>query len=532
MEWELHKLIGSGSFGNVHLVKNTLTGRFGALKTSQCFEESNFVLGTLRELFFYSSFAPSPGVCSSLGHWKRGDKAYFLMPLYPCTMEAVYTQFSNSLPFNDFVRILSHIVVGLEAMHTQGFLHRDIKPENILLSSSGACLADFNLMRWAAVQKQTGKPPTKWWNLYSNSTEPHSVSDFGHVLKENASTYVCTLWTRAPELVQGMLQKKTRIAYGEEIDMFSLGCTMLALAAGDFILGKKCSLPKKEEEDPLKNTTEYRYLAGFLKTFGMSEEIKSRYKDFTSELHWDDASSVVYTHVNTQILWNTDQILSVSNLIAGLLHPLPERRFTLDKVKKWLEAHPVKPNFSEALTGFMMRKEEKLIRGKQSPISIRLDQVIPTIPALLDFDPLTFWTMCSHNFIPPYIACEVLRIKRSLPLSLHFSKALLYLLDCVHDFQRKENYKLFSGIDPEHVYTLACTLKPQHSTLDLSLSLLGSPFLVCCLAAEIYVTGQCANAEDLKKSKTMYLSNVKPFFEAYGNSWKSQTSMRQTWSRL
>ena len=176
MEWELHKLIGSGSFGNVHLVKNTLTGRFGALKTSQCFEESNFVLGTLRELFFYSSFAPSPGVCASLGHWKRGDKAYFLMPLYSCTMEAVYTQFSNSLPFNDFVRILSHIVVGLEAMHTQGFLHRDIKPENILLSSSGACLADFNLMRWAAIQKQIGKPPTKWWNLYSNSTEPHSVT--------------------------------------------------------------------------------------------------------------------------------------------------------------------------------------------------------------------------------------------------------------------------------------------------------------------------------------------------------------------
>ena len=206
MEWELHKLIGSGSYGNVHLIKNCHTGKFGALKTSECFEGTNFVLGTLRELFFYSAFTPSQGVCASLGHWKKGDKAYFLLPLYPCTLESVYTHFTNSLPFNDFVRIITQIIAGLEAMHSQGFLHRDIKPENILMSSKEACLADFNLMRWAAVQKQEVKAtPTKWCNLYSNSTESHAPQEFGHVLKEIASTYVCTLWTRAPELVLGMM---------------------------------------------------------------------------------------------------------------------------------------------------------------------------------------------------------------------------------------------------------------------------------------------------------------------------------------
>jgi serine/threonine protein kinase len=419
-------------------------------------------------------------------------------------------------------------------MHSQGFLHRDIKPENVLLSSTGACLADFNLMRWAAVQKQEVKSPTKWWNLYSNSTESHCPQDFGQLLKENASTYVCTLWTRAPELVQGMLKRKTRITYGEEIDLFSLGCTMLALAAGDFVLGKQCSLPKEESTEPesLKNTAEYRYLAGFLKTFGINEDITEYYKDFNSDLDWDNASSVVYKYVNTQILWNTDQILSVSKLLTGLLHPVPQRRYTLNQVKKWLASHPVTPDYSEALSSFILRKEDKLVRSKTSPLSVRLDQLVPCIPAVQDFDPQTFWALCSSHYIPPHIACEVLRIKRSIPLSLQFSKALLYLLDCVHDYQRKENFKLFTGIDPEQVYTLACVLKPLHSTLDLSLSLLGSPFLVCCLAAEIYVTGECASAEDLKKSKTMYLSNVKPFFEAYGNAWKSQSSMRQTWSRL
>ena len=531
MEWELHKLIGSGSYGVVHLVKNAKTGEYAALKTSGCFEGTNIVQGTLRELFFFSTFSPSPGVCSSLGHWKKGDKAYFLLPLFPCTLETVYTQFQRCLPFNDFVRIFSQVVAGLDAMHRQGFLHRDIKPENVLISPSGACLADFNLMRWAGVHKQEQAPATKWWNLYTNTTEPRAPQDFSHQLRENASTYICTLWTRAPELVQAILDKKERVTYGEEIDIFSLGCTMLALGAGDFVLGKQCSLPK-EGEDEIKKTTEYRYLGGFLKTFGMNDEISSVYKNYTSELQWENAYSVVYSYLNSQILWSTEQILSVSKLLIGMLHPLPKYRSKMTHLKKWLAKHEVTPHLTEALSSFLARKQDKLVRTKQSPISIRLDQLKPTLPPQQDFDALHFWGLCSLHYIPPHIACEVLRIKRSNPLSLQFSKALLYLLDSVHDFQKHENYKLFSGIDPEHVYALASVLKPEYSTLDLSLSLLGSPFLVCCLAAEIYVTGSCASGEELKKSKTMYLSNVKPFFEAYGNFWKSQINMRQIWSRL
>jgi serine/threonine protein kinase len=531
MEWELHKIIGSGSYGNVYLVKNVKSGEYAALKTSGCFEGQNIVQGTLRELFFYSTFSPSPGVCSSLGHWKKGDKAFFLLPLFPCTLETVYTNFHKCLPFNDFLRIFSQIASGLDAMHKQGFLHRDIKPENVLISPSGACLADFNLMRWAGVEQELTLE-TKWENIYANSTEARAPQNFTRQLKENASTYICTLWTRAPELVLANLNKKDRVSYGAEIDIFSLGCTMLALGAGDFVLGKQCSLPKEETEDEIKKTTEYRYLGGFFKFFGIDEEIAEIYKGYSSEQSWSNASAVIYSYLKNQILWNTEQLLSVSKLLAGMLHPIPSHRSKMSTIRKWLSKHEVTPLLSESLSGFLARKQDKLVKAKLSPIVIRIDQYTPAIPVQHDFDPLQFWGLCSQHFIPPYISCEVLRLKRATMLSLQYSKALLYLLDSVHDFQKSENFKLFSGIDPEHVYALACVLKPQYSTLQVSLSLLGSPFLVCCLAAEIYVTGSCASAEELKKSKTMYLSNVKPFFEAYGNSWKSQLSMRQIWSRL
>jgi hypothetical protein len=102
----------------------------------------------------------------------------------------------------------------------------------------------------------------------------------------------------------------------------------------------------------------------------------------------------------------------------------------------------------------------------------------------------------------------------------------------MHEFQQTENYKIMAGVDVENVFALASVIKPSKDTIDMALSLYSTPFLLCCLAAELYITGNICNLEELKKSKTMHLSTVKPFFEAYGNTWKSQVTLRQTWNRL
>jgi serine/threonine protein kinase len=555
MEWEIHKLLGNGSYGNVHLVKNCTTNEYAALKTSTCFESGNIVIGALRELFFYSNFKPSCGVCSSLGFWRDGDKLHILMPLYPCTLESVYTQFQNTLPFNDFIRLLRHSVRGLKAMHGQGFLHRDIKPENILVSSTGASLTDFNLMRWAAFPT-TGAAPTvpscAQIFCYRNSTEHRtSPAQRSEALKENASSFVCTLWTRAPELVKSLIEKKPKIKYGAEIDIFSLGSTFLALAAGDFVLGKKCSLDKtqapvsssavdakksetgKHEEKDVKNTKEYRYLGGFIKTFGISKEITEMY-GMASEREWETSGMAVYEFIKHQLLWSSDQLVSVSNLLAAMLHPIPHHRASLDYIERWLETYSeISSEFSQSLYTFAGRKESKLLIKNTNTPKAKIQQKIISLPSdMLDFSSIQFWLLCSSNFIPPYMACEVVRIKQGMPLSLPYSKALLYLLDCMHEFQLAENYKLFAGVDIEHVFVLASLVKPSRETLELALNLYPTPFILCCLAAELFITGTPCSIEELKKSKTMHLSNVKPFFESYGTNWKSQTSLRQTWNRL
>lgn len=37
---------------------------------------------------------------------------------------------------NTAAKLLSEVILGLEVLHTEGYLHRDIKPQNILLKKS------------------------------------------------------------------------------------------------------------------------------------------------------------------------------------------------------------------------------------------------------------------------------------------------------------------------------------------------------------------------------------------------------------
>ena len=552
MEWEIHKQIGAGSYGTVHLVKNKESGIFAALKTMNCFDDGHIVHGTLRELFFYNSFESVPNVCRSLGKWKYKDKAYILMPLYPCTLETIYSHFHKSIPYNDFLRLFLQSVRGVREMHAQGFLHRDIKPENILVDEC-ASLADFNLMRWAGTpalkpMKETQETKTlesfSFFQSHASSKLKASVLDHSKLF-ERATTHVCTLWTRAPELVLNLLNEDLRCSYSTEIDVFSLGSTFLAFASGDYVLGKQCSLPKNTEETEsqeskaekkISETKEYKYLYGFLQKFGINADISKFYK-FPNDLgttHWDSSPAIIYEYIKEQTLWNSEQLQFISKLLSEMIHPLPSKRITLDDVEKHLqkELGHARPEYSDALLGFIERKKQKLLLTKTSLICSPLAQTPTLLPAQQEFSSLQFWSLCSSNFIPPFIACEIVRIKHFVPLNLQYSKALLYLLDMVHEFQIAENFKVFSGIDIEHVFTLCMLVKPKQHTVDLVLKISGTPFLVCCLAAEYYVTGDCKNEEELKASKTVHLSTIVPFFEAYGTHWKSQLSLRQTWSRL
>lgn len=139
--------------------------------------------------------------------------------------------------------LIREILEGVAYIHSKGIVHRDIKCSNILMNTSGEVkIADFGLA--------TSLAPT--------AKKSHNA---------------VTRWYRAPEMLQG----KTN--YGQEIDIWALGCCFAELLKGEALFQGKDeteqlnmimgSLGKKSSEEEkctiLINGAESSVLSGLTK---------------------------------------------------------------------------------------------------------------------------------------------------------------------------------------------------------------------------------------------------------------------------
>jgi len=98
-------------------------------------------------------------------------------------------------------KIIHHVLVGLEFVHGLGIIHCDLKPENILMRSYSRCEA--------------------------------KIIDFGSACytTDHLTSYVQSRSYRAPEVILGL-------KYGQQIDMWSLGCIVAELWTGRVLFQK------------------------------------------------------------------------------------------------------------------------------------------------------------------------------------------------------------------------------------------------------------------------------------------------------
>ena len=108
------------------------------------------------------------------------------------------------IPAAEVLRLFSHVVLGVHALHSAGILHRDLKAENIFLTGSGegstAKLGDFGLSR--------------------QLEGPLDV----------ATTTVGTPHHLSPELCSGQ-------PYGSASDIWALGCILHELTTLEWLVG-------------------------------------------------------------------------------------------------------------------------------------------------------------------------------------------------------------------------------------------------------------------------------------------------------
>lgn len=198
-------LLGAGAYGSVR--RGRVHGREVAVKsflgaTAGCWPQS-----ATREVVSLASVAPHPGVMPlHFAYMDARGKPHVVMPLLRTSLsEHVRCTLRGSVPAAQVMSWTAQLLQAVAHVHASGFLHRDVKLENVLLDGAGnAVLADFGMAR-------------------------HRV--LGSDLRPLTGN-VCSLWTRCPELCV----PRTEHLYDDRIDAWSVGCVMLALAAGRYVI--------------------------------------------------------------------------------------------------------------------------------------------------------------------------------------------------------------------------------------------------------------------------------------------------------
>jgi serine/threonine protein kinase len=527
-EFEIVRDLGSGAYGKVYCIKSEKEYR--ALKVQEFYDvkDGSMIAGSVREHVFFNQFPGHPNVLKCTTFWKVKQNLFFTLPLFSCDLSTLSRL--SPFTFQDFLYITRSLCNGLKAMHDAHWMHRDLKMENVLIDSSlGVCISDFNLVRFCGIDIPSETKALQQSPRQVSPRPPKQVAQ----LSTHATTEVCSLWTRPPEIVLEMLTGKKRSTYGLEFDMFSLGATLLGmLGAGEYVAGAK--LPGRGD------SLEEKYITACLDLIGVDDETRAWYGPYTNESPTLEKSVERIRHYIFQPCWFPEQKEAASELLVGLLNPHPKKRFSWKQVEEWFAMQEKPPRKISYSVAQVLEIQKTKIRTTKY-VTIGFDVVEEANQILrkevkkekneLPLD--TFWSLCGNCGIPPFIAMEVLRLKRFKAYSIQESQSLLFVFECLHGYINSSLSSQLCYISPEDIWDVLEDLPLFDSgILHLAASLRSYPFKLCCLAAEIALTGKCENPEKLEDTKLMHLSSSAPFFGAYGNQWKSQKDLRSTWLRL
>eukprot|EP00929_Paragymnodinium_shiwhaense_P056899 TRINITY_DN28487_c0_g1_i1.p1 TRINITY_DN28487_c0_g1~~TRINITY_DN28487_c0_g1_i1.p1 ORF type:complete len:801 (-),score=169.67 TRINITY_DN28487_c0_g1_i1:213-2615(-) len=196
--YKLLSVAGRGAFGTVHQAEPLLDDLCSKSRRVAVKIIKPDAGREMREIELMHSIRGHPCIVSLLEAFscrtEAGESAlHVVMDFYPETLHAKIG--GTPLPVRD-VQIFSFQLLRALA-HLQGLsiCHRDIKPENVLLDGPSLRLADFGSAK---------------------------VLD-GHT---GSSSYICSRWWRAPELVLG------NVVYSTSIDWWSCGCVIAEMMLG------------------------------------------------------------------------------------------------------------------------------------------------------------------------------------------------------------------------------------------------------------------------------------------------------------
>ena len=144
MRYFIDNKIGEpGGFGDVYDCHSELGDRYAIkmLKT----DDENAVLRFQKEVRLTSRLN-HPNVIRIIAYDTMGEKKYYIMPKYQCSIVQIIPVLYNN--FDRQYNVITEILNGLIYLHEQGVLHRDLKPQNILYNSdTDIAISDLGFSR-------------------------------------------------------------------------------------------------------------------------------------------------------------------------------------------------------------------------------------------------------------------------------------------------------------------------------------------------------------------------------------------------
>ena len=197
--FELVAHLGKGGMGDVYKAYDPTLKRFVAIKILR-YEDPEVVKRFLREACSQAR-VEHRYICKIYESGEYDGHPYIAMQFIEGEdLKALNKQ----LNFEEKIRIIKNVALGLHAAHTQGLIHRDVKPANIMLNHN-----------------EEGQ-----WKPY--------IMDFG-IAREQAAPgltstgmVVGTPFYMSPEQAKGKMMNQDRRS-----DIYSLGVTMYELFTGD-----------------------------------------------------------------------------------------------------------------------------------------------------------------------------------------------------------------------------------------------------------------------------------------------------------
>ena len=182
----IKKLVGTGTFGDVHIAYDKINKKEVALKKIILHDLKKSTIGMILNEILIGHFNDCDYLIKILDFFIYKKDIYLVMPFYNQVDYKNFSKTNNNYNKREFIL---RILLGIQYLHVNKIIHRDLKIANVMVGDFKSYIGDFGTC---------------------------------NILPENkyfTSTCIGTPYYLSPEIIEGD-------NYNTKVDIYSLGCML------------------------------------------------------------------------------------------------------------------------------------------------------------------------------------------------------------------------------------------------------------------------------------------------------------------